>query len=325
MNSPDTLARLAYGTTRAIAAIAARILPTSLNPGLRAYRVVTGLGLAPGREAFATAVLESFLRSMVLQRYLATLDAESLRTFVQEHISFEGAMAPPRLYSETRPLIFATPHYGAPVAALVASAQLLQGSRALNVFYDAAQHGERLQFFFARAGIQAHSQLSGLAGIRASLRALERGECVAILPDAFDDIAQTLVVPFFDRLLRVASGTAFLALRAGALIVPTFATPTRTLGLRVLAGEPIDPTRVGPMDQAQALFVLSRLLFARVEEQLRFAPEHWRNWEVLQSVSTPLGARADCNDSELMLALQAKLQALPPGLQDIPELELLLS
>ena len=125
--------------------------------------------------------------------------------------------------------------------------------------------------------------------MRASLRALERGECVAILPDAFDDIAQTLVVPFFNRLLRVASGTACLALRSGALIVPAFAMPRRDFGLTIHIDRPIDPCRVVAEDEAQAIFLVTRLIFARIEEQLRFAPEHWRYWDTLPRVSTPLG------------------------------------
>jgi lauroyl/myristoyl acyltransferase len=325
MSLTRALIRWAYRAARPLAAMAARALPQRCNPGLRAYGIVTDLGLAPGRETFAAAVLESFLRSLLLQKHLASLDPAGLHDFATRYVVFEGPMAPPRLFEESRPLIFATPHYGAPLAALVVSAQLLRGRRTLNVFYDKRHHGERLQIFFARAGIRTHGQLSGLSGIRTSLRALERGECVAILPDAFDDIAQTLVVPFFDRLLRAASGTAFLALRSGALIVPTFATPEKRFGLRVLAGEPIEPARAGSLDETQAIFLLTRLLFARIEEQLRFAPEHWRNWEALPQVSTPLGLRSELNDSQLLIALEARLRALPPALQSIPELELLLS
>jgi lauroyl/myristoyl acyltransferase len=321
---PEALVKAAdYGATL-LAALAARTLPVRLNPGLRAYGVVADLGLAPGRRAFAAAVLESLLRSVLLQRYLATLDEQELHTFTQRHVVFGGPMGP-TLVEEARPIIFATPHYGAPVAMLVTSAQLLRGRRTLNVFYDKERHGERMRIFFMRAGIQTHGQLSGLSGIRSSMRALERGECVAILPDAFDDIAQTLVVPFFDRLLRVASGTAFLALRSGALIAPTFAMPAPRFGLHVRIEEPIDPLRVSAMDEAQAIFVLTRLLFARMEEQLRFAPEHWRNWESLPGVSTPLGTRCDLSDSQVMRALEARLRALPPALQHIPELEMLLS
>ena len=321
----EAVAALICAAIRPIARLAARTLPERLNPGLRAYGIIAELGLAPGRHAFAAAMLESFLHALVLQRHAATLDELALRHFVNRRVTFEGAMAPPRLFETTRPLIFATPHYGAPVAALVASAQLLRGRRMLNVFYDQSRHGHKLQQLFARAGIQAHNQMSGFAGVRGSLRALERGECVAILPDAFEDIAQTLVVPFFDRLLRVASGTAFLALRSGALIVPGFAIPARSLGLRVQLGEPIDPARLGAVDESQALFILSRLLFARVEEQLRFAPEHWRNWSMLPLVSTPLGTRAELSDSQLLRALESRLHALPAAVQDIPELELLLS
>lgn len=325
MSLTRTFVRWAYRMARPLAALTARALPQRSNAGLRAYGIVADLGLAPGREAFAAAVWESFFRSLLLQRHLASLDCAQLHDFANRFVAFEGPMAPPRLFEESRPLIFATPHYGAPLAALVVSAQLLRGRRSLNVFYDKRRHGERLHVFFARAGIQTHGQLSGLSGIRTSLRALERGECLAILPDAFDDIAQTLVVPFFNRLLRAASGAAFLALRSGALIVPTFATPEKQFGLRVLTAEPIEPARAASMDEAQAIFLLTRLLFARIEEQLRFAPEHWRNWEALPQVSTPLGVPADLSDSKLLLALEARLRALPPALQSIPELELLLS
>ena len=209
------------------------------------------------------------------------------------------------------------------LAALIAGAQMLQ-HRPLNVFFDKARHGSSLAAFFERAGIQASAQHGGLSGVRASLRALERGECVAILPDAFEDIAQTLVVPFFNRLLRVASGTACLALRSGALIVPAFAMPRRDFGLTIHIDRPIDPCRVVAEDEAQAIFLVTRLIFARIEEQLRFAPEHWRYWDTLPRVSTPLGPCIELDDSQLMLAIESRLYRLPPGARDIPELELLL-
>lgn len=325
MTSRDLTFRLLYRAIDPAAELAARALPPQRNPGKRAYRVVAELGLAPGRHAFARGVIASFMQALVLQRYLAAVDEAALQKFIHEQVVFEGPMAPPRLFEEPRPLIFATPHYGATLAALPVSLELLRGRRVLSIFHDKLLNGAFLRQHFLRAGLEQANQLSGLSGVRNALRALERGECVAILPDAFEDIAQTVVVPFFDRLLRVACGTAFLALRSGAFIVPVFAMPRRSFGLRVLLGEPIDPRRIDRADEAQALFVLSRLLFARIEEQLRFAPEHWRNWEVLPQVSTALGARFGASESQLLLALEARLRALPPPLQNIPELEWLLS
>lgn len=324
MKNRDRLARLCYRAIGPVARAASRILPESAHPGLRAYRVVASLGLAPGRSLFAAATLESFLRSVLLQRHVASLSATELGQFADSCIEYAGPITPKTLSEEPRPIIFATPHYGAPVVALVAGAQLLQHRRPLNVFFDKARHGPALARFLEQAGIQASAQHGGLGGVRSSLRALERGECVAILPDAFDDIAQTLVVPFFNRLLRVASGTAYLALRSGALIVPTFALPRGDFGLTVHIDQPIDPCRVVAEDEAQAVFMVTRLMFARIEDQLRFAPEHWRYWDTLPQVSTPLGPCTDLDDSQLMLAIESRLNALPHDVRNIPELELLL-
>jgi lauroyl/myristoyl acyltransferase len=318
------LARNAYRAAGPLARCASRLLPERAHPGLGAYRVISHLGLAPGRLRFCAAVLESSLQSSILHRHLASLDERSLRAFTQDCVDYEGGTAPERLLLERRPLILATPHYGAPLAGLVAGASLLRDRRTLNVIYDRVRHGARLDSFLLRAGLQPGALLAGKSGIRASLRALDRCECVALLPDAFDDIAHTLVVPFFNRLLRIASGTAYLAWRSGALIVPCFAIPRRNFGLRVLLGEPIDPCRVTAEEEAQGIFTLSHALFSRIEEQLRFEPEHWRYWNRLAHVSTPLGAQGPLSDREILHALDRRMHALPPALGRIPELEDLL-
>jgi hypothetical protein len=320
----NTLARIAYRAAGPLSRCASRLLPERVHPGLGAYRVIADLGLAPGRLRFCAAVIESGLRSSILHRHLASLDERSLRTFTEECVEYEGGIAPERLLLERRPLILATPHYGAPLAGLVAGISLLRNRRALNVIYDRVRHGARLDAFLIRAGLPPGALLAGRAGVRASLRALDRCECVALLPDAFDDITHTLVVPFFNRLLRIASGTAYLAWRSGALIVPCFAIPRREFGLRMLLGEPIDPCRVSAAEEAQGIFTLSHALFSRIEEQLRFEPEHWRYWDMLAHVSTPLGAPGPLGDREILLALDRRAHALPSAFERIPELEDLL-
>jgi len=69
---------------------------------------------------------------------------------------------------------------------------------------------------------------------------------------------------------------------------------------------------------------VTHLLFSRIEEQLRLAPEHWRYWETLPYVSTALDTLAGLDGPQLMRTLKAKFYALPEAVQDIPELELLL-
>ncbi len=78
---------------------------------------------------------------------------------------------------------------------------------------------------FERSGVDTNTLLGSFTGVVAAMRALERNEWLVMMPDAFDDITHTIAVPFFGRMLRVAAGTAFFALRADALVVPVFTTP----------------------------------------------------------------------------------------------------
>jgi len=324
MKCPTLLADLLYRAVRPAACVASPLLPEELHPGKRAYRGIRSLGVFPGDRHFTRNVLESRCHSMVLQRHVARLRSRELAQFFERRIVYEGAATISQLVDEPRPLIFATPHYGPTPVGCAAVALSMRGRKAFNVFYDKERHGARMAQFLEGAGLQSSRLLGGLAGIRTALRALARGECLAILPDAFDDIDQTLVVPFFGRLLRVASGTAFLALRSRALIVPAFAIPRRDFGLTISIGAPIDPCRIVAEDEAQALFTLTHLLFSRIEAQLRLAPKHWSYWETLPYVSTPVDALAGLDNPQLMRTLKAKFHALPEEVQDIPELEFLL-
>jgi lauroyl/myristoyl acyltransferase len=308
---------------RPAAWLASPLLPEKMHPGKRAHRAITALQASPVGREFPRTMLEAAWRSQLLKLSVTHFRAAALRAFCEKSVDYSGAFTPAQVLAETRPLIFATPHYGAPLVGCVALAHLMHGRKVVNAFYDKERHGAEVGPFLQRGGLQAAASLGGLAGVRTALRALARGECLAILPDAFDHVEQTLVVPFFGRLLRVASGTAFLALRSRAPIVPAFAVPRRKFGLCVTFGTPIDPACVNADDESQALFTLTHLLFARIEEQLRLAPEHWLYWAALPQVSTPLGA-APLADPQLIEALKARFRALPPAVQDIPELELLL-
>lgn len=259
----------------------------------------------------------------MLHHHVARLRDGALRSFCEKFVEFSGTMTQAQLLDESRPVIFATPQYGSPTVGCVALAHLLRERRVLNVCYDMGR-GAELAPFVEHAGLQTTELPDGLPGIRAALRALERGECLAMLPDAFSHLEQALVVPFFNRLIRVTSCVASLALRTRALIVPAFAVPRRKFGLSVIFDAPIDPAGIVAADERQALFTLTHLLFVHIENRLRVAPEHWLQWGTLPQVSTPLGVAGPLGGPQLFEALKAKFHALPPAVQDIPELELLL-
>lgn len=313
-----------YRYTEWLAKLGLCTLPGQRHPGRRAYAGVANLGLAPGKTAFATQYLVAQWRSCLLEDYLSQLSVGELRDFIVHHITYESSESLEELLHKNRPIIFCTPHYGTPIASLILGQQLLKQQRRLNIFYDKNSTADWLEPVLGRLEIQSHTLHSGRLGIRSSLQALSRNECVAILPDGFDDLATTLVVPFFNRLLRIGAGTALLAYRSRALIVPVFAIPAETMGLRVRIAASIDPLTLYAEDEAQALFALSQQLFACIEEQLRFEPEYWHYWEKITGVSTSLDSTRPWYQTDSQAGLYARWHTLPHSLRNIPELQLLL-
>jgi lauroyl/myristoyl acyltransferase len=304
-------------------ACASPFLPVRLHTGLRTCRALKDLRDAPSGPCFARAVLASRWRAALLQRYVLQLSRPLLRSFFEDWVSYEGASFAQHVFNGMRPVILAAPHYGAAPIGFLAAVHRMGGRRVINLFYDTQRRTPRLTLLFERGGVDANTLLGGFPGVVAAMRALVRNEYLVMMPDAFDDIAHTLVVPFYGRMLRVAAGTAFFALRTGAWVVPVFAAPARQLGLRVTIGRPIDPRRFATYDEPQAIFMLTRALFASFEREIRRAPEHWHNWETFPRVSTPVEPPGRLEDDAPLRLLRDKCDASPYLLQDVPELELL--
>lgn len=299
------------------------VVPKRFHHGWRVCRALEAVRDAPSGPYFARAVLASRWRCALLMSYVLKLTRPQLRTFLDDCVSYEGAAYAQYVFNGSRPVILAAPHYGAAPIGFVAAVHRMSGRRILNLFYDTSRPAPRLTLLFERGGIDTHTLLGGLPGVLAAIRALARNEYLVMMPDAFDDIRQTLAVPFFGRMLRVAPGTAFFALRTNAWVVPVFAAPARCLGVHVTIGRPIDSSRFAGIDEEQAIFLLNRALFASFEREIRRAPEHWHNWDRFPRVSTRVEPPGRLEEDSPLRLLKDKCDALPHLLQDIPELELL--
>jgi lauroyl/myristoyl acyltransferase len=259
----------------------------------------------------------------LLLRYAMQLTRPRLRTFLEDRVSYEGAAFAQHVFNGNRPVILAAPHYGAAPVGFLAAFHRMRGRTTLNLFYDVENTAPQFTALFEHGGVDANRLLGGFPGVVAAMRALTRNEWLVMMPDAFDDLAHTLAVPFYGRMLRVAPGTAFFALRTGAWIVPVFAAPLRRLGVHVTVGRPLDPHRFEGVDEPQAIFMLTRALFASFEREIRRAPEHWHNWEVFPRVSTAVQPPGRLEDDSPLRLLKDLCEASPHLLQDVPELELL--
>jgi lauroyl/myristoyl acyltransferase len=313
----------AYRLTGSLSFHVSSMLPECLHPGKRASRALQDVRDAPSGPYFMRAVLESRWRSRLLLRHVLALSRPQLRRFFEERVAFEGAVLAAPMLDGTRPVILAAPHCGPAPIGYVAAVHRVGAHRPINLFYDSSRTPPRLNQLFERSGVDMNTLLGSFTGVVAAMRALERHEWLVMMPDAFDDATHTIAVPFFGRMLRVAAGTAFFALRTDALVVPVLATPAPRLGVRVTLGRPIDSRRFFASDEPQSIFMLTRALFACFERELRQAPEHWHNWEVFPHVSRPVAPPGRLEDDAPMRLLRDKCAEQPQLLRELPELELL--
>jgi len=323
MGVAATVIAKAYGAVDMAVAAATPFAQKRFHQGWRACQALSGMRDTPSGPYFARALLASRWRCALLLRYALRLTRPQLRTFLEDRVTYEGAAYAQHVFNGTRPVILAAPHYGPAPIGFVAAAHRMSGRRTLNLFYDTQHLAPQIALLFERGGIDATTLLDGLPGVLAASRALSRNEFLVMMPDAFDDITQTLALPFYGRMLRVAPGTAFFALRTSAWIVPVMATPARQLGVHVTIGRPIDPLRFAGLEEPQAIFLLSRALFTTFEREIRRAPEHWYNWETFPRVSTCVAPPGRLDDDAPLRLLRDKCEASPYLLQDVPELEIL--
>jgi KDO2-lipid IV(A) lauroyltransferase len=111
------------------------------------------------------------------------------------------------------------------------------------------------------------------AALRPSLRALRRGEVVALFAD-WDPSGQGVPVRFFGAWARFPPGPAYIALRAGAPVYIGFELPGATRDTaRTFIDAPLDLPRSGSteVDVAQA----TQLIATQLERQIARDPSRW--------------------------------------------------
>ena len=305
----------------AAAGFVSPLLPTALHPGRRAKRELTAIASTRSwaSDGLARAVIASRLRSALLLRLVRQLDGAYLRAFVDSHVQFRNEHALTQACASGRPLILATPHTEVSVLACLAAARRLAKDRPFAILYQSEMRNGGIGKLVESMGVPA-ILLHGFAGTVRAFELLRRGGCVATMPDAFHDVADTIAVPFLGRWLRVAVGVAFLAHRSHALLLPGFARPVRGLLVRVDVGHPVDARDPGAEDERQLAFALTCQLFAELERLIARAPEHWVYLERLRRLSTPMGLARSPGSRELTAALAALCRNNPALVRRVPEL-----
>jgi hypothetical protein len=131
-----------------------------------------------------------------------------------------------------RGLLVATPHHGHFVLSIIGLVEHMLGKRQIFVFYEApAQHSSNSIFdvlyerLFGDLADQVGILHNNRQGLARAIRQLKRGSVVVILPDVFKDVHETYQIPLFGSSRNVMLGTALLARRTGAGILPMVSQP----------------------------------------------------------------------------------------------------
>jgi hypothetical protein len=197
-----------------------------------------------------------------------------------------------------RGLLVAIPHHSHYVFSMIALARRLQRHRRVHLFYGAPGTHPGNEVFDALhdavwkddpAVDVLHDDRRGLAR---ALEGLRRGDAVIIMPDVFRDESGTLLVPFCGRPMNAMLGTATLARRTGATIIPAVPRtvgPGMAFATRFAAPLEACGPEIAPRSAAERLidYATTRRLFARFESFMAGELIHWQN--VRQHLSREAG------------------------------------
>jgi KDO2-lipid IV(A) lauroyltransferase len=116
------------------------------------------------------------------------------------------------------------------------------------------------------------------ASVRRAIRTLRRGGVVALMGDR-DIEGPRARFPFFGEEAMMPTGPIEVAMRTGAVVIPSFCLRTGRNGIEAHLEEPLELERTGNMERDVRINTLRFL--GRMERRLR---EHPGQWSVLESV-----------------------------------------
>ena len=128
--------------------------------------------------------------------------------------------------------------------------------------------------------------VGGALGVRALLQTIMRGETAMLLCDSGVAEGQGIEIRFLGRWLRATEGTAWLARRTGAPVLPVVIT-WQPDGSHHLSIEP-ELRVASSIDDSSYIRDITSAIHAVLERQILQAPAQWFKWKDLHEMSSPL-------------------------------------
>ncbi len=257
----------------------------------------------PLSEADATHVKEACAKSggVRLGEYYHWYLQKLMVAKIVRNIDKDGALAlinstdntdysPARQITESKAgVLVAIPHHAHYIFSMIAFAEHLRRHRKVYVFYGQPGTHKGNEVFDRLYGViwgdgsnveVIHDTRQGMAK---AIKGLKNGEVVIIMPDVFQNEDATLALPFCGRPMNVMLGTAALARKTGAWILPLLSTRYgRGIGFRTMFGKRIDQdanddSALGAEATRIADYAVTRRLFEQYEVVMDTDILYWQN------------------------------------------------
>lgn len=231
-------------------------------------------------EALIRATARSGTQYMIEQFELDYMPPAELAGFVRRSATFAGLEHLEAALASPRPVVVYAPHYGNFAMACLLLVLQSAPKKSVSIFFNPPEknpYAPRMRRLIENLGCGAQALHNDRGGLLKAFRALHKGGLIGIMPDVFDYEAGTIFVPFFGRFAFAMTGTAFLARKYDATLLPLYANRLGTGRFEISIDPPVEITRTDDLDHD--VWHTTAAVFRNIEEHLRREPEHWMYWD----------------------------------------------
>ena len=221
-----------------------RLLKKELTP---AQVNAVARGCREGGERFGAYYHWKF-RQIALLATMSTLDRDQAIALVtkNDHSDYrpiDGALA------DSRGLLITIPHHGFYLPGIIAMSERLQAQRDVFVFYESPENHDTNAIFdmihervFGNGISKVSILYNNRIGLVRAIRELRKGNVVFILPDVAKRVQDTYRMPFCGMQRDFMLGSATIARRSNARLMPVVSQPGKALfGFSNLFADIVEP------------------------------------------------------------------------------------
>lgn len=231
-------------------------------------------------EALVKKYVRSRYEMLIEQLELDYLAPEAVRGFVEERVTWSGVEHLDDALGRPEPIVLYTPHFGHFAIAGLALTLRASQKKSVSVFFNPPEknpYAQRMRNLIESLGVPAQPLYNDRAGLIKAFRTLKSGGFVALMPDVYDADAGTIFVPFFGRFSHAMPGSAFLAQKYNATLLPIYCYRTGTGRYEIRVDPPLPLASGGDLDAN--VWETTAAIHRNMEQHLRERPEDWMYWQ----------------------------------------------